>query len=57
MKNNFRLMVAIFGMTIAIFGSMSSNARKANTGGNCVSYGFCGTSHEGANIEGQYYPN
>lgn len=50
-------MVAIFGMTIAIFGSMSSNARKANTGGNCVSYGFCGTSHEGANIEGQYYPN
>lgn len=42
MKNNFKLMVAIFGMTIATLGSIDAKARVAPSNVRCYGPGSCG---------------
>lgn len=57
MKNYLKFVVAMFGVTIATFGSITKVTAKVNAdGGHCKSYGFCGTANNGANIDGNYTP-
>ena len=55
---NLKFVVAIVGITVATFGNIvKTNAKPRPSAGDCLSYGFCGTTNEGATIEGQYYNN
>lgn len=54
MKNYFKFVVAIVGVTVATFGSVvNAHAKKQSQEVKCISYGTCGTDHAGATIEGQ----
>ena len=56
MKNYLKFVVAVVGITVATFGSISkANAKVAKDSISCKSYGTCGTSNSGATIEGQPY--
>lgn len=51
MKKNLKFLVAIVGITVATFGSITNAKIAANV--TCKSYGTCGTADNGATITGQ----
>lgn len=54
MKNSIKLIVAVMGITVATFGSLKANALKiGDPKVRCISYGFCGTTDSGQNIDGR----
>jgi hypothetical protein len=56
MKNYLKYIVAVFGITIATFGTITAKAGTTKPVGTCPSYGFCGTTDSGATINGNYKP-
>lgn len=55
MKNYLKFIVAVFGITIATFGTVSSKAKVITGSGKCLNSGNCGTADNGALITGTYY--
>ncbi len=62
MKNHFKIIVAVFGITIATFGNIYNvNAQddlKKDDGTTkvevkCKSYGYCGKTDDGMTIDGR----
>lgn len=55
---NFKFIVAVMGITVATFGSISSNAAGSkglgSNPGRCIRTGQCGTTNTGQNIDGTY---
>ena len=55
MKNYLKFIVAVFGITVAMFstsGVKAGTKKGIGTEVTCVSYGFCGTTNDGKNIDG-----
>lgn len=53
MKKNLKFLVAIVGITVATFGSITNANAKIAANVTCKSYGTCGTADNGATITGQ----
>lgn len=56
MKNYLKFIVAVFGITVATFSTIDAKAtgkkKDLSDPVKCISYGFCGTTHDGKTIEG-----
>ena len=54
---NLKLVAAVAGITVAVFGSYKINAKGGTadtTGVKCESTGLCGKTDTGQNIDGTY---
>jgi|GEM_PF-4277739 hypothetical protein len=51
---NLKFIVAVMGITVATFGSMTVNAKGGTGAGKCIRTGQCGTTHAGQNIDGTW---
>ncbi len=55
MKKYAKIIVAVMGITVAVFGSIKANAKIAGETGKCVSTSYiCGQTDIGQNIVGVF---
>lgn len=51
---NLKFIVAVMGITVATFSSMTATAKGGTEPGRCIRTGQCGTTHAGQNIDGTW---